>query len=72
MCTNSFSSSVQSLMLDSSALFLAVVAVEAEFSMIQLGSIMSSGDDKHWVKDAPTFRLVMPLVRLSVDVQLPD
>ena len=70
--TNRVSTSVQSLMLDSNALFLTAVAVEAESSMIQLGSIMSSVDGKHWAKDTPTYRMVTPLLRLSVDGHLTE
>ena len=59
-------------MLDISALLLTVVDVEVESSMIQLGSIMSYVDGKHWLKNAPNCRLVTILVRLSVDGQLPE
>ena len=70
--TKSVSSSVQSLMLDNSALFLMVVAVEDEYSMILLGSIISFVAGKNWVKDAPTCRLVALLLHLSGDGQLPE
>ena len=72
MWTNIVSSLVQSLMLDSSYFFFLVVSVEAAFIMIQLGSIISYVDGKHWVKDALNFRLVTPLVQLSVDGQLTE
>ena len=72
MWINSVSSLVQSLMLISSALLLTVVIVEAEYSMIQLESIMFSVYGKHWVKYAQTCRLVTPLVRFYVDGPLQD
>ena len=59
-------------MLEISALFLTVVSVEDESNMFQLVSIMSAFDGKHLVKYAPIFRLVTPLVHLSVDGYLPE